>query len=70
MEPGYSQIVRELRPTQGKVYTHIFCNVTSWPSVGRSSKRKKLVPQQVWGVVVRKELPLLTCTKGVVNQQL
>lgn len=52
------------------VNTHIFCFVTSRPSVRFPPKREKLVSQRVWGMEVRKELPLLTCSKGVLNQQL
>ena len=67
---GYPWIVWELTPTWGKVNTHFFCYITSRPSVGHSPNREKLVPQQVWGIEVRKDLPMLTCSKGVVNQRL
>lgn len=63
-------MVWELTPTWGKVNTHFFCCITSRPSVGHSPNREELVSQQVWGIEVRKDLPMLTCSKGVANQHL
>jgi hypothetical protein len=58
---------RKLSPTQGEVNTYICCCcITPRACVGHSPKREIQVPQPGWGMVVRKEFPRLTCSKGVI----